>query len=47
MTDALTAGFQSSEPAFPGGIATRIGNEVKGIKRVVSDHTSKPPGTIE
>jgi len=30
-----------------GRISNRIGNEVKGVNRVVFDITSKPPGTIE
>jgi GMP synthase (glutamine-hydrolysing) len=32
---------------FLGEDATRIINEVKGVNRVASDVTSKPPGTIE
>src|SRR5207248_2786764 len=34
-------------PEFLSRVATRIGNEVQGINRVVYDYTSKPPGTIE
>ncbi|WP_174298556.1 glutamine-hydrolyzing GMP synthase [Sphingomonas bacterium] len=45
--DGMTA--QAFE--FPGGflsrLTTRLVNEVRGINRVVYDHTSKPPGTIE
>ncbi len=29
---------------FPGRVATRIINEVKGINRITCDITSKPPG---
>jgi len=43
----MTADFYPFDMKFPGSIATRIINEVKGMKRVVFDVTSKPPGTIE
>ncbi len=33
--------------SFLARTATRIINEVRGVNRVVSDVTSKPPGTIE
>jgi GMP synthase PP-ATPase subunit len=46
-TDRMTADFYPFDMKFPGSIATRIINEVKGMKRVVFDVTSKPPGTIE
>jgi GMP synthase (glutamine-hydrolysing) len=45
--DGMTADVYPFEPAFLSRVATRIVNEVKGINRVVYDHTSKPPGTIE
>jgi GMP synthase (glutamine-hydrolysing) len=32
---------------YLGKTATRIINEVTGVNRVVSDVTSKPPGTID
>jgi GMP synthase (glutamine-hydrolysing) len=43
----VTADFYPSDMKFHGAVATRIFNEVKGVKRVVYDVTSKPPGTIE
>src|SRR5713226_2686040 len=46
-TDGMTADFYSFDMAFLGATATRIINEVKGVKSVVYDITSKPPGTIE
>jgi GMP synthase (glutamine-hydrolysing) len=46
-TDGMTADAFPFDPAFLGRVATRIINEVRGINRVVYDHTSKPPGTIE
>ncbi len=46
-TDGMTADFYSFEVPFLGATATRIINKVKGVKRVVYDITSKPPGTIE
>ena len=46
-TDGMTADIYPFDAAFLSRVATRIINEVKGIKRVVYDYTSKPPGTIE
>jgi GMP synthase (glutamine-hydrolysing) len=45
--DGMTADFYPFDMTFLGRVATRIINEVKGINRVTSDITSKPPGTIE
>ncbi len=45
--DGMTADVYPFDPAFLTRTATRIVNEVRGINRVVYDHTSKPPGTIE
>ena len=45
--DGMTADVYPFESAFLSRVATRIVNEVPGINRVVYDHTSKPPGTIE
>ena len=46
-SDGMTADFFPFDMAFLGRTATRIINEVRGVNRVVSDVTSKPPGTIE
>ncbi|HEY1604763.1 MAG TPA: glutamine-hydrolyzing GMP synthase [Allosphingosinicella sp.] len=46
-TDGMTADAYPFDPVFLGRVATRIINEVRGINRIVYDHTSKPPGTIE
>ena len=46
-TDGMTADGFAFPPAVLARISTRITNEVRGIKRVVYDVTSKPPGTIE
>ncbi len=45
--DGMTADVYPFDPAFLTRTATRIVNEVRGVNRVVYDHTSKPPGTIE
>jgi GMP synthase (glutamine-hydrolysing) len=45
--DGMTADVYPFDSAFLSRCATRIINEVPGINRVVYDHTSKPPGTIE
>ncbi len=45
--DGMTADVFPFDAAFLTRVATRIVNEVRGINRVVYDHTSKPPGTIE
>ena len=43
----MTAGYFPFGHAFPGRVASRTINEVRGINRVTYDVTSKPPGTIE
>jgi len=44
---ALRFDLYPFDAAFLSRCATRIINEVKDISRVVYDHASKPPGTIE
>ena len=46
-TDGMTAAVYPFDAAFLTGVATRLVNDVQGLNRVVSDLTSKPPGTIE
>jgi GMP synthase (glutamine-hydrolysing) len=43
----MTADSYPFAREFLASTGTRIINEVRGIKRVVYDVTSKPPGTIE
>jgi GMP synthase (glutamine-hydrolysing) len=45
--DGMTATVTEFPWNFLHKVSSRIGNEVKGITRVVYDLTSKPPGTIE
>ena len=45
--DGMTAEVYNFQSEFLNSVSTRIINEVPGINRVVYDHTSKPPGTIE
>ena len=45
--DGTTRDSYPYEHAFLSRVATRIIKQVKGINRVVSNVTSKPPGTIE
>lgn len=45
--DGMTAEVYNFKSEFLNRVSTRIINEVPGINRVVYDHTSKPPGTIE
>jgi hypothetical protein len=42
----MTAGLYSFDMKFLGETAARIINEMKGVKRVVYDVTSKPPGRL-
>jgi GMP synthase (glutamine-hydrolysing) len=42
-----TADYYPFEHSFLGRVSIRIINEVRGIHRVVSVVTPKPPGTIE
>jgi GMP synthase (glutamine-hydrolysing) len=46
-TDGMTADVHPLDMGFLLRTANRIVNEVRGIKRVTDDITSKPPGTIE
>ena len=43
----MTADFDPFDMTFLGRAATCIINEVKSVRRVVYDVTSKNPGTIE
>ena len=45
--DGMTAEVYNFKSEFLNRVSTRIINEVPSINRVVYDHTSKPPGTIE
>jgi len=45
--DGMTATWYPAKPEVLARISNRIGNEVKGVNRVVYDVTTKPPGTIE
>ncbi|KAF2719078.1 GMP synthase [Polychaeton citri CBS 116435] len=46
-TDFMTADMYEFSPKFLSKVATRIGNEVPGVARVLYEITSKPPSTIE
>jgi GMP synthase (glutamine-hydrolysing) len=45
--DGMTADWYSFPPDVLALMSNRIGNEVRGVNRVVYDVSSKPPATIE
>jgi GMP synthase (glutamine-hydrolysing) len=45
--DGMTASTYDFPPGALSGISAKVVNSVKGVNRVFTDHTPKPPGTIE